>query len=411
MSIPAFRVILPTTPVKEGEDLWISLVRTDESRLYENIPVTISVVANGFNGEATGADISGPTTIQTVIPARGSVSVPMKIAQDLLQEGPESLTLYVTETGSEIFGEFYSVQVADTPRQDIKITYLDPSLTLTEGQSGVLRMKVEGNMFGVKGVIASQLGQTALIGGQHVASTKFDLAPGQTYAEVRLDTIDDTLRENDLMTTFGNNYTTRPGYSNTDGVDTYLTVTNTQQVTLLDNDWGSATPSININGSNNTVNVYNDNRSYVNSFNVSNTLNQTYVNSFNGTSGKDTLTGTAQNDQLAGGNGNDVLKGAQGADSVIGGGGTDQLFGGLGANVLNGGAGRDTYNVAAERDAAAADILQGLTAKDRIVILGGNNLTFQQMNDGVGIFNNGTLQALAQGTLGLDTVRSLTTAI
>jgi Ca2+-binding RTX toxin-like protein len=227
-------------------------------------------------------------------------------------------------------------------------------------------------------------------------------------------TIQDTRREVDKNSTFGNVWANTA--SPTDyGNGTFIKFEGTTEVTLRDDDWvtPSPAPTVIINGSNNIINqnTYNDNRVYVNSFNVSDSYNQTYVNSFNGSGGKDSITGTTQSDQITGLQGNDVLRGAQGNDNIIGGQGNDQIFGGLGRNILDGGKGTDIYNVATETNAAQADILKGFTATDRINIIGATNLTFQSMQDGIGIFNNGTLQSLVTGNVGLDAVRNATSAI
>lgn len=420
-NIPPFRAFLPTFPVEEGQEFNVGLTRVDSSRFYENIPVTISLVTNGFNGEATGADIIGNSVIQTVIPAgEPTIWFPIKTLKDNLFEGPETLTLYATETGDERFSEYYAVEIKDKPQQNITITPLDKELTFTEGESVTLRYAISGNVAGTSENVQIPTNTWLGEGGNAGSQLKFytssqseiyrwfmpPLTPGQTYAEVTIKSLEDSLRENDAEDTVGGNWTQNMYTQN--GYETTIAFKGATKVTLLDDDWApTQSPSVVINGDNNIVNqnTYYDNRTYVNSF------NQTYVNSFNGTAGRDTLTGTTQNDQLAGLNGNDILRGAQGNDSVIGGKGNDQLFGGLGLNTLDGGAGRDIYNVAAETNAAQADILKNFTGADRINIIGGANLTFQSMQDGIGIFNNGTLQALATGNVTLDAVRNATSAI
>jgi Ca2+-binding RTX toxin-like protein len=353
------------------------------------------------------------------LPGELTKEVRFRVNTDTLTEGNEIVQFRAeAEAPDSIFPmPFASTTIKDIPplsKQNITVTMLDSDITVTEGETAVIRMAVSGNERGGTFVLMPDV----KAGGQILPGLEFrndnptwaayevDLTPGQTYAEFRMNMVEDTYKEMDKVNVFGESPWVSGPQQRT--LDTTVLLQGKTTVTLVDNDWPATptTPSVVINGSNNIVNqnTYNDNRVYVNSF------NQTYVNSFNGTSGKDTLTGTAESDQIAGQRGNDILNGAGGNDNLIGGAGKDQLFGGIGTNTLDGGGGRDIYNVAAETNAAQADILKKFTGNDRINIIGGANLTFQEMNDGIGIFNNGSLQALATGNVSLDAVRNATTA-
>jgi Ca2+-binding RTX toxin-like protein len=167
------------------------------------------------------------------------------------------------------------------------------------------------------------------------------------------------------------------------------------------------TPSTVVSGNGNVVNTgtinyidnsvtnynYTDNSTNLNSYSIVTT------NTYNGGAKADRLTGTTANDSLAGLKGNDSLTGQGGNDILTGGLGNDRLYGGVGANQLAGGAGKDRYYVTAEGQADNADIIRDLNVGDRIFIQGAtrSGLTVNEASNGIGIFNNGVMEALYTG--------------
>jgi Ca2+-binding RTX toxin-like protein len=168
-----------------------------------------------------------------------------------------------------------------------------------------------------------------------------------------------------------------------------------------------ATPGTVVSGNGNVVNTgtinyidnsvtnynYTDNSTNLNSYSIVTTT------TYNGGAKADRLTGTTANDSLAGLKGNDSLTGQGGDDILSGGLGNDRLYGGVGANQLAGGAGKDRYYVTAEGQAENADIIKDLNVGDRIFIQGAtrSGLTVNESSNGIGIFNNGVMEALYTG--------------
>lgn len=431
MATPQFRVILPQY-ISEGARFGVGFQRLDFSResLAQDIPVTMVLDPNPYENSISDADIGTTQRVfNATIPAmQASTYVQFEAQKDTLLEGPEKFRFYAYSPGAEQFNEYYEFEIADAnkPQQKVEVTLLDKEVTFTEGETATIRMAISGNITGFEEGISipydSSLGEPRNLYNSFFSSGMLwqtePLAPGQTYTELQLRSKEDRLRENDQVANLkALSYRPVEQWGEKDGYETTIAFKGSTKVTLLDDDWGTAPSNTNnnsnssnvlINGNNNTVNIYNDNRSYNNSFNVNNTLNQVYDNRVTGTAQRDVLTGTTENDRVFGGWGNDVLRGAKGDDLIQGGKGDDRLFGGYGSNIFDGGLGRDFFNIAAERTAATADIIRDAAVQDRIVILNGTNLGFQQMGDGVGILSNGTLQALVQGDLTLGQVRSMT---
>ncbi|MCB4412308.1 hypothetical protein [Synechococcus sp. MU1611] len=169
-----------------------------------------------------------------------------------------------------------------------------------------------------------------------------------------------------------------------------------------------------------------------------------HADSIDGSDGNDTLRGYGGGDYLIGGNGNDLMGGNFGRDTLVGGAGNDEMNGGQGgddmsggpgADIVRGGAGKNTISAGANdgaadkvyvhadsvlygrpTDGSFADLLNDLEANDRIYIHGveGSQLSFQMASlpssseQGVGIFANGALEAVATGGLGVDQVIAMT---
>ena len=170
---------------------------------------------------------------------------------------------------------------------------------------------------------------------------------------------------------------------------------------------------------------------------VGNTTNATTVNvdyKYAGTATADRLLGSqgangeawahdffdagAGDDFLGGGGGRDVMNGGFGNDELRGGYGHDILDGGFGEDILYGGGGRNTFNnnddgeldqlfvlsdyhshnqpTGRLHNGANADTISSLGEEDRITILGAttDELSIRQLNDGLGIFASGSLEAI-----------------
>ncbi len=134
-------------------------------------------------------------------------------------------------------------------------------------------------------------------------------------------------------------------------------------------------------------------------------------------------------DQIIGGRGDDTIRGGHGHDEIFGGTGSDWIWGGVGRNTIDGGAGdslTDSVYIPVDSvqnhdngnpNGANADLLKNLGAEDRIFMHGDDitnaSLTYSSTtfdgNQGIGIFANGTLEALVTGNFSADQVDAMTT--
>ncbi len=116
-----------------------------------------------------------------------------------------------------------------------------------------------------------------------------------------------------------------------------------------------------------------------------------------GTRRKDYLTGTDQNDFIYGYQKNDIL------------------IDGLGTDRLYGGAGKNTYTMTADGQVDIAyikrdkkvDTIKSLGLEDRIDILG-RNITFSELDGGIGIYSKHRLQAIYTGDFTLEQIKTIT---
>ena len=178
-----------------------------------------------------------------------------------------------------------------------------------------------------------------------------------------------------------------------------------------------------INSGNTTTNItnnyYTDNsNNYNNSFNTDNSVktdNSVHSYSLSSVttsndysigktiSGNGQLTGTDANDLITGGKASDSLFGNLGNDKLIGGAGKDSLFGGAGSNYFNAGTSSartdaDRLYIQREGTAASADIIQSMGKSDRVYLQGATNVSVSTVDGGLGIFDNGILQAIFTGS-------------
>ena len=143
--------------------------------------------------------------------------------------------------------------------------------------------------------------------------------------------------------------------------------------------------------------------------------------------GNDTLVGYRGADDMWGDAGDDVIYAGNGGDEIWGDSGSDTLFGGFGANEFlweDDGAVDDlvlksdqyAYNwvygsSGNSPNGEKADTIYELDSFDRIWVQGvdTNQLSFGRVNDGIGIFANGTLEATYIGSnLNVDQISRMT---
>lgn len=116
--------------------------------------------------------------------------------------------------------------------------------------------------------------------------------------------------------------------------------------------------------------------------------------------------GTRRKDYLTGTNHNDFIYGYQKGDVLIDGLGSDRLYGGGGKN---------TYTMTADGQVDIAyikkdnkvDTITSLGLEDRIDILG-KNVSFAELDNGIGIYSNHHLQAVYTGDFTLEQIKTIT---
>ncbi len=148
-----------------------------------------------------------------------------------------------------------------------------------------------------------------------------------------------------------------------------------------------------------------------------------------GNNGNNIINGKGENDYLNGSRGNNTLKGGTGDDIIYGGKGNDVLKGGKGTDILHGGFGQNTFanaadgfidiiNIKCEQKSENkrqrntqknksvtnnVDIIKSLDDNDQINLIGVKNksISIQATSTlgkvGIGIFTNGSLEALYVG--------------
>ena len=148
-----------------------------------------------------------------------------------------------------------------------------------------------------------------------------------------------------------------------------------------------------------------------------------------GDAGNDWIHGNGGGDDIHAEMGNDTIKGGHGHDKIFGGQGSDWIWGGIGQNTVDAGANdgnSDQIFVPVDQvqnlefgnpDSANADILNNLGLEDRIFMHGLGisdiSLTYGATShngiSGIGIYANGTLEALVTGNFNTAQIDSMTT--
>jgi Ca2+-binding RTX toxin-like protein len=272
------------------------------------------------------------------------------------------------------------------------VSYLDSAVSVTEGEDIVLRLQLSSSDHqGVtirpefqiyNGAQFTQPDVVRLDNSNYILpEAKF--APGSTYTEIRLGTVDDSIRELDEAVKMSESNSDSPYKLSTEGHKLYFK--GSPVVTIKDNDWIttpaptlSATASntvnnISITGNSNIVNVTNNT---VTSYGNTVIDGRTY-NNVKGTETDDVLTGAETADNLEGGSGNDNLTGGLGDDRVMGGLGSDILFGNQGNDILLGNEGADFMYGGKGDDLLSPgqghDIMVGGKGADKFVLAKGHD--------------------------------------
>lgn len=148
-----------------------------------------------------------------------------------------------------------------------------------------------------------------------------------------------------------------------------------------------------------------------------------------GEEGIDFLHGNHGRDYLDGGNGDDTIRGGHGPDQIFGGNGSDWIWGGIGRNTVDAGVrdnAKDDIFVPVDSiqnakygnpGGANFDPLLNLGLEDKIYLHGRDirdaSLAFGETSfdgyNGIGIYANGTLEALVTGGFTTDQVSNMTT--
>lgn len=116
--------------------------------------------------------------------------------------------------------------------------------------------------------------------------------------------------------------------------------------------------------------------------------------------------GTRRNDYLLGTDKNDVIYGYQKNDILIDGLGADRLYGDKGKNTYTMTADGQT-DIAFIKCDKKVDTITNLGFEDRIDILG-SNVSFAQLDNGIGIYSNHRLQVIYTGDFTLDEIKTIT---
>jgi Ca2+-binding RTX toxin-like protein len=276
------------------------------------------------------------------------------------------------------------------------VSYLDSAVSVTEGEDIVLRLQLSSSDHqGVtirpefqiyNGMQFTQPDVVRLDNSNYILpEAKF--APGSTYTEIRLGTVDDSTRELDEAVKMSESNSDSPFKLSTEGHTLYFK--GSPVVTIKDNDWIttpaptlSATASnivnntITITGSNNVVNAPVTNTTITNTGGTVNFDGRQYFEKV-GTDKDDNLVGTDSDDRLVGGSGSDNLTGGLGDDRVMGGLGTDILFGNQGNDILLGNEGADFMYGGKGDDLLSPgqghDIMVGGKGADKFVLAKGHD--------------------------------------
>ena len=374
--------------VTEGNSGLVDLVFT--VRLTGPSPTPVSATLTTANGTATaGADYQATTGTVTIPAGTVSVTVPVQVFGDLLDEPDETFTATLSAPSGATIGDGTATGtiVDDDPPPSLSVN----DVSIVEGNLGTTAMefKVALSSASAKAIsVAFATADTGATAGVDYQSATGALTfdPGETLKSVFVQVIGDTAFE--PTETFSLTLSAPVDATIADGVGVG---------TILNDDAQSGGPTTcTITGTAGADALTGtDGRDVI-----------------CGLGGDDVLTGLGGDDILLGAAGNDTLSAGDGADSLDGGAGNDDLDGGVGTDTLDGGSGNDTVSGDAGDDTVRGgigdDLLAGNLGDDTIEGGGGADIvTYAASATGVTVdLGGGSAGAVGEGTDALKSIAS-----
>ena len=436
--------------VNEGDSGSITISRTGGSLSAQSLTVTSS------NNTASNSDYSAINTTISFASGETSKTITFHSTEDTSTENDETVTITIEASGSDDVPAQISdgtATVTITDDDAVLPSYYSVSDTQAdEGDTLLVQATRTGNLNLAHNLTLSWTNGTAFQGYDFTPpSTTVSFLAGESSKQIAIQSIEDTnvepnevfsitLSSSDTTALFTDDTATLT-ILNDDAAPTTITNVNTNSDTDNQTYLNYSSYSIDQSGSYDIRvegNINTGGGSFVlggDSNNVGNSA--TTVNSdyrYTGTAGGDRLFGSQGangeswahdffdagdgDDYIGAGGGRDVMNGGFGDDELRAGYGHDILDGGDGEDILYGGGGRNTFNNNDDGDfdqlfvlsdyhshgyswgrlhnGANADTISSLGEEDRITILGAttDELSIRQLNDGLGIFASGSLEAI-----------------
>ena len=410
------------------------------------------------NGTASNSDYSAINTTISFASGETSKTIVFSSTEDASTENNETVKITIEASGSDDIPVQISdgtATVTITDDDAILPSYYSVADTQTyEGEGLYVQISRTGNVNLAHNLTLSHTNGTAFQGYDFTPPTAtVSFLAGESSKLIAIQSIEDTLVEPDeaFSITLSSSDTTALFTDDTATLTILnddaapVTITNITNNTVNNNQTYLNYNSYSVDKSRNYDirvggNINTGGGSFVlggDGNSVGNTTNTTTVNvdfKYAGTATADRLLGSqgangeawahdffdagAGDDFLGGGGGRDVMNGGLGNDELRGGYGHDILDGGVGEDILYGGGGRNTFNnnddgeldhlfvlsdyhshnqpTGRLHNGANADTISSLGEEDRITILGAttDELSIRQLNDGLGIFASGSLEAI-----------------
>ena len=373
------RIEILDASVTEGNSGIVDAVFT--VRLTGASPTAVSATLTTSNGTATGgADYEATTGTVTIPAGTLSVTVPVHVFGDLLDEPDETFTATLSAPVGAAIGDGTATGtiVDDDPPPAFSVN----DVSIVEGNLGTTPMEFKVALSSASAKTISVAFATAATGATagvdyQTATGTLTFNPGETLKSVLVQIVGDTTFE--PTETFSLTLSSPVDATLADGAGVG---------TILNDDAQSGGPTTcTINGTEGP-----DVLTGTAGVDVICGLGGDDV--LNGLGGDDLLLGAAGNDALNGGGGADTLNGSGGDDTLDGGSGADTLDGGNGNDGLAGGAGDDLV-----RGGAGDDLLAGNLGDDTIEGGGGNDiLTYAGSATGVSVnLSGGSAVAIGEG--------------
>lgn len=441
---PIYSLSTSASSINEGATLTSTVSTTNVS---QGTTLYWSASGTGINSsDFSSGGLRGSGTVGS----DGNFTFTHTLANDTTTEGVETLNIKVFSDSALTtqVGSTATVTINDTSTTAASYYSISDAQSY-EGDTISALVTRTGNLTTAQDLTITLSNGTAFQSYDYYSRPQtFSFSAGESANYLTVSTIEDTLVEPDESFTvslssantaalFTDSSATLTILNDDTAPTTITSITNTtinnNQTYLTYNNYSvdnSTTYHITVGGSNNTV-VGGDNNSVGNSTTIT-SISSDY--SYIGGGSADRLVGSvgandkswahdyfdagAGDDFIGGGGGRDVMKAGSGNDELRAGHGHDVLDGGTGADILYGGGGRNTYNnnddgsidelyVLSDyhshgyewgrlHNGANADTIASLGTEDRITILGvtTDELSLKQLNDGVGIFAEGSLEAI-----------------